>query len=108
MRFRLTLLVVPLFLLALLPPAPAQTGDKKKDPDPKKEADKEITADTKINGKKLDEWIKLIADRDRSQTEVAIKTIISYGPTLAKKAVPDLLKELKKHNKPNPIDLSVR
>jgi HEAT repeat protein len=108
MRFRLTLLVAPCFFLALLPPLAAQPGDKKKDGDPKKEADKEITADTKIGGKKLDEWIKLISDRDRSQTEIAIKTILSYGPTLAKKAVPDLIKELQKHNKPLPIDLSVR
>src|SRR5207253_6778715 len=107
MRIRLSLLLVPLFLLAMLQPLPAQSGgDKKKDGDPKKEP--EITANTKIGGKTLDEWIKWIPDPDRSKTEVAIKTIITYGPNVAQKAVPDLLKELQKHNKPNALDMSVR
>jgi hypothetical protein len=105
------LLLVPLVLLALLQPAPAQTGgDKKKDGDTKKEPDDKLTADSKVNGKNLDEWIKLIPNPDRSLTELAIKSIITYGPELAKKAVPPLIAELKKH-KPaldQPIDMSVR
>jgi HEAT repeat protein len=114
MRFRFTLIVVALFLLAIMQPILAQpagdkTGDKKGEP--KKDKDKEpekITEKTEINGKILKAWIDLIPSKDRSVTEVAIKTIMLYGPDIAKKAVPALIEELEKHNKPDPIDLSVR
>jgi HEAT repeat protein len=115
MRFRFTLLVVPLFLLAIMQPMLAQpagdkTGDKgdpKKDKDKDKEPEK-ITEKTKINGKDLKAWIELIPSPDRSVTEIAIKTIMLYGPDIAKQAVPALIKELNRHKKPDPIDLSVR
>src|SRR5262245_34172395 len=98
---RVRFLTLTAFLLPLTaPPALAsQTGrDKKKDPDPQKKdkLPEKITAATEINGKNLDQWIALIPSTDRSQTEVAIKTIVLYGPELAKKAVPALLAELKK------------
>jgi uncharacterized protein (UPF0147 family) len=101
------------FLPAL---APADNGrdrhfvlQKKEDKDKDKDKDKkEITAATEIGGKNLDQWIALIHDKDRSQTEVAIKTILTYPPDVAKKAVPEIIKELKKHTKVAPIDMSVR
>jgi HEAT repeat protein len=119
MKFRLSLIVASLFLLAILQPAPSaaptaalpQTDDKKKDLDPKKEKEKEpeITANTKFEGKTLDDWMKLISDKDRSKTEVAIQMIMRYGPKLAMKAVPKLVAELQKHKKGvSEIDLSVR
>jgi HEAT repeat protein len=101
MRFRLSLIVVPLFFWGIVQALPAQFGPDKKI-DPKKQ--EEITEDTKINGKTLDQWIALIPSKDRSQTEIAIQTIVMYGPKVAKKAVPKLLEELKKPS----IDISVR
>jgi HEAT repeat protein len=99
-----------LFLLAMVQPMLAQTGDKKKDKDTEPPKKEEMTESTKVNGKVLDEWIKLIDNPDRSKTEMAIQAIVSYPPEVAKKAVPTLLKELQKH-KPafnESIDMSVR
>src|SRR5437667_137333 len=58
--------VAALGLLAVaVQPAAAQIGgDKKKDDQAKKEPD--ITADTQVGGKNLDEWIKLIQDKEYS------------------------------------------
>jgi HEAT repeat protein len=107
-----TLLIAGLFFLgAAIALAFSQTADdKKKDPDllTKDKEHPKITADTPVNGKTLDQWIALIHAKDRSQTEVAIKSIIAYGPELAKKAVPELIAELKKHSVNTPIDMSVR
>jgi HEAT repeat protein len=112
MRVKLFAALTVLLLFFLAAPAPTQTGgDKKKDPDPQKKDHDKISATTKINGKTLDEWIHLIPvenNKDRSQTEVAIKSIIMYGPELAKKAVPTLLTELKRHKTTTPIDMNVR
>jgi HEAT repeat protein len=84
----------------------AQTsGDKAKDD--KKEPEK-ITADTKIGGKNLDQWIELIKGKDRSVSEIAIKNVLAYPPDAAMRAVPTLIGEIKKHNAPAPVDLSVR
>src|SRR5258708_1660909 len=95
MRNRLSLILVPLFLLAIVQALAGQaTGDKKGDPKKEKESEK-VTEKTEINGKTLKEWIDLIPDKDRFKTEFAIKSIMLYGPELAKKAVPDLIEELK-------------
>jgi HEAT repeat protein len=93
-----------------------QTSDaKKKEASPKDGGAKletiEVTADTKIAGKNLDQWIKQIAnkEKDRSITKAAIEAIVLYGPELAQKAVPVMIAELKKHNPPNAtLDMSVR
>jgi HEAT repeat protein len=80
-------------------------GDKKKEEVPKGKEPEKITAKTEVNGKTLDQWIDLIAqekkkDKDRSLTEIAIKTVLLYPPTL--------IAELRKHSTVNPIDMSVR
>jgi hypothetical protein len=83
----------------------AQTGgEKKKDGEPKKDAE-QITEKTLIGGKNLAEWIKDISSSDRSQTELALTTVVNYGPELAVQAVPAMIAELKKQVK---IDMSVR
>jgi hypothetical protein len=106
MRVRSISLVLLLAAIWLPPTALAQVGDKKKD-EPKKEADK-ITADTKVAGRTLSEWIEVISKKDRSETEIAIKNILLYPSDLAAVAVPVIIGELKKHSVSNPIDMSVR
>jgi HEAT repeat protein len=100
---RSILLAVSLLLAASWMPALAlaQVGDKKK------EAEK-ITAETKVAGRTLSEWIEVISKRDRSETEIAIKNILIYPSDLAAAAVPVIIAELKKHTVANPIDMSVR
>src|SRR5581483_1138169 len=63
---------------------------------------------TQVGGKSLEQWIKEIHSSDPSRREAAMRTILMFGPPQAAKAVPDLLKELKKHTPTTPIDLSVR
>jgi HEAT repeat protein len=115
MRAQSVVLAVHFLLAACWLPAFAQVGGDKKKDDTKKEAEK-ITAETKVAGKNLHEWVELIAQedpkkfkvKDRSEFEVAMKYIMLYGPDLAMAAVPPLLGELKKHTAANPIDMSVR
>ena len=112
MRARILALASLSLLLAASWYATGQTVDeKKKDAAPKREPDR-LTAETEVNGKNLDQWIKLIPNKDRSMTKTAIEAVIVYAmsdPELAKRAVPVMIAELKKHNPPNnPLDLSVR
>jgi hypothetical protein len=51
-------------------------GDKKKEEMPKGKEPEKITAKTEVNGKTLDQWINLIAQKDRSLSEIAIKTAL--------------------------------
>jgi len=100
-------------LLFIIVAATAQppAGDKFKGPDPQKDLPK-ITADTEINGKTRDQWIALIPGDpkkpDRSQSELAVESIVLYGPELAQKAVPTMIAELEKHYTKSAVDLSVR
>jgi HEAT repeat protein len=80
------------------------TKDGKFDPTDTKKAPAEITD---IGGKSLDEWIKAIGSSDRSESSVAIKTILMFPPEQARKAIPVLIGELKKHKK-RAVDASVR
>ncbi len=96
-----------LLCAAAVPAAGQYTGDKKADAAPAK-APPKITADTPINGKTLDQWIALISGKDRSLTELALQAIVAYPPNISKKALPDLIEELKKHTSLKPIDMSVR
>src|SRR5437588_3526664 len=106
----LSLAALGLLAVAVPPAAPQIGGDKKKDDQAKKEPD--ITAETLVSGKNLDEWIKLISppitNPDRSKTEMAIKAILNYPPEVAKKAVRPLIVELKKHPATALIDMNVR
>jgi HEAT repeat protein len=107
MRWHGIFLALHLLLAACWMPALAQVGDKKKD-DTKKEPEK-ITAETKIGGKNLAEWTDLIKGKDRSETEIALRSILMYPPDVAVAAVPAMLAELKKHdNTSTGIDMSVR
>jgi HEAT repeat protein len=79
----------------------------KKDKSDSTESKKEPAEVTEIGGKTLDEWIKAIGSTDRSESSTAIKTILGFGPEKARKAIPALIAELKKH-KTRKIDASVR
>jgi HEAT repeat protein len=88
-------------------------GKDKKEPDKKddkKKDDKKAPPKiTDIGGKSLDEWIKDIPSKDRSKSAMAIETVLRFGPDQAKKAVPLIIVELRKH-KPGIaiLDMSVR
>lgn len=93
-------------LLAACSALPALAQDVRKDDKADK---KEVTAPiTEIAGKNLDHWIKEIESTDPSRREVAMRTVLEFGPNKAYLAVPALIKELKKHTPTKPIDLSVR
>lgn len=70
-------------------------------------SEKPPEAPTEIAGKSLEEWIKLIASRDRSKSEKAIQTVQGFGPR-SYEAVPALLAELEKHTVSLPVDISIR
>jgi HEAT repeat protein len=55
-----------------------------------KEKEAEKTPPAELGGKKLEQWIAEIADRDPGVRQAAIRTVVQFGP-LAKKAVPALL-----------------
>lgn len=92
MRIGLTLIAA----LALVGPVGAQ------------EKDKEVKEPTEIGGRSLSEWIKDINHKDPSKREVAIRTVLNFGPEKAYQAVPALLAELKKHTPERGIDGSLR
>ncbi len=93
--------------------APDPKGLAPKVPDPKM-AQKMPEKDTgpiltEIGGRTLEEWIKLIPSKDRSKGEVAIKSVVLFGPKRAAAAVPAILAELGKHRLGGiPIDQSIR
>jgi HEAT repeat protein len=61
-----------------------------------------------IAGRSFDEWMKDIAHKDPSKREIAIRSILGFGPQRAAEAAPLLLAELRRHTPGVPIDASVR
>src|SRR4051794_824174 len=59
----------------------------------------------KIAGKSFEEWVKEIANRDQRKSKTAFSALRAFPPAISIKAIPNLLKELRK---PPPMDLSVR
>jgi HEAT repeat protein len=101
MRAALSILAA-LFILS----AAATGQDAKKnagDADDRKKA--EIN---EVAGQTFAHWIAQISAKDPSKREVAMRMVQDFEPEKAQKAVPVIIAELKKHNRPNPIDLSVR
>src|SRR4051812_12271857 len=80
-------LTVALSLAGAAGAAAQSTKDKDKKPEWPKE----------IGGKTAEEWIKAIAQPDRSKSVQAMKTILLFGPEKSLPAVPVILSELKKH-----------
>jgi HEAT repeat protein len=76
---------------------------KEKEPEPSKS-----TEITEIHGRSFKEWERDISDKDPTRRELAIKTILLFGPDKAYEAVPEILAELKRHTARTPVDLSVR
>ena len=73
-----------------------------------KEKEKEFKEPTEIGGRSLAEWIKDISHKDPSRREMAIRTVLLFGPEKAYQAVPALLNELRKHTPERSIDGSLR
>jgi HEAT repeat protein len=63
---------------------------------------------TEIAGKSVDVWISEIHSKDPSKRENAIRTVLLFGPEHARRAVPALIAELKKHSLSYPVDVSIR
>jgi HEAT repeats len=62
---------------------------------------------TEIGGRTFEQWMKDISHKDPSRREVAVQTILGFGPEKAYEAAPTLVAELRKHLT-NPIDTSLR
>jgi HEAT repeat protein len=58
-----------------------------------KEPDKSGQPPSEIGGKKLEQWITEISDKDPSIRQTAIRTVVQFGPP-AKKAVPAIVARL--------------
>jgi HEAT repeat protein len=88
--------------------ASAQKGKGKegkgKEPDKKTTKDekqKEPPPVTDVGGKNVQEWIAAIRSEDRSLGATALQTVLMFGPEKAKAAIPEILKELKRHRPPS-------
>src|SRR5262245_39153732 len=99
MRIALSTLTVFAWLCA----AGMAQDAKKKDDKAQKPAEV-----TEVAGHDLKHWVGEIASKDPSKRELAMRMVLGFGPEKAQQAVPAVVAELKKHNKPVPIDLSVR
>jgi len=88
-------------------PTVKEPGKAGKDP---KESDKEpkFVVPKAVLGRNFDAWKVELKSKDPSRREKAMRTILLFGPDKAYEALPELIAELAKHNKPTPIDLAVR
>jgi HEAT repeats len=92
---------MPLVLVFLIADAPNAQ-------EPKKEPPKEMQEITEFAGKKFEQWKKELHHDDPAEREVAFRAIVMFPFRKVYTALPDILKELRKHNNPGPVDLSVR
>jgi HEAT repeat protein len=98
MRYALSLALAGAVALFAAAPAAAQgDADKKKPEAP--------SLTTQIGSKTIDEWIAEIPNKDKSRAENAIRTVRLFPPSLAIRALPTVLDQLRKHT---PGDTSVR
>src|SRR5688572_12272634 len=63
---------------------------------------------TQIAGRPFEEWLKDIGHKDPSKREIAIRSILGFGPERAAEAATPMLAELRRHTASFPIDTSVR
>jgi HEAT repeat protein len=94
---------MPMVLVVLVTSVADSQEPKKKDND-KKEM-KEIT---EFAGKNFAQWKKELHHKDPAEREVAFRAIVMFPLARVYTALPDIIQELKKHNNPDPVDLSVR
>jgi len=104
MRYSVFSLTMALFLASAASAQDVKKKDAGKEKDPNASKSMEISD---VQGRSFREWQREIKDPDPSKREVAIKTILQFGPDKAYDAVPDIIAELSKHTK-KPVDLSVR
>lgn len=62
----------------------------------------------KVGGRTIDQWIAEIPSKDRSRGELAIRAVQMFDPQSAQRAVPAIIKELRKNSSSNIIDTSIR
>jgi HEAT repeat protein len=63
---------------------------------------------SEIAGRTFEQWLKDITHKDPSKRELAIRSVMMFGPERAAEALPALLAELRRHSPSYPIDTSVR
>ncbi len=63
---------------------------------------------TRIEGKSIDDWVRLINSRDPSLAEHAIQTVAKFGPERGYQGVPSIINLLYKHTNSYPLDTGVR
>lgn len=61
-----------------------------------------------VYGKTIDEWIALIPSKDRSMSARAIAAVQLFSPELSERALPALIRELKKHSSSAHLDTTIR
>jgi hypothetical protein len=85
---------------------PAQRNDKgvPRAKDGATENPPNVSRTREIGGKSFDEWMTDLKDPDPANVENAIRTIILFGPDLAREAVPILIRKLDSQR----LDLSVK
>ena len=95
---------MPLVLVFLVASG-SNTQDKKNKKDNDKKEMQEIT---EFAGKDFLQWKAELKKADPAEREVAFRAIVMFPLRKVYTALPDILKELKRHNRPDALDLSVR
>ena len=102
MRYSLVIAVLALFFVFA---GMGESQDIKKKPKDDKPAPPVEISD--FAGKSFEQWRKDLHHIDPSEREVAFRAIVEFPLAKVYTALPDILKELKKHTKDSPVDLSV-
>jgi hypothetical protein len=100
MRYWLFSLAVAIFVVAV-----GESQEGKKILEKKPDGGQNTVAE--VAGKGFYEWAKEIHHKDPAKREVAIKTVLLFGPDKAYSVLPDILSTLELHYK-STVDLSVR
>jgi len=94
---------MPLVLVLLFVNGPNAQEPKKNDNDKKEMQDIKEFA-----GKTFEQWRKELHHEDPAEREVAFRAIVMFPFRKVYTALPDILKELRRHKDSTPVDLSVR
>lgn len=90
------------------PPQEAKPAGKQPDKAGKDPKEPKFVEPKAVLGRSFDVWKADIKSKDPAKREKTMKMILNFGPNKAYEALPDIIGELSKHTKQQPIDLSVR
>lgn len=92
-------------------PTPGEKQEPKGTKNPKEKKENEppkFVVPKEVLGKTFAQWKAECKSKDPTKREIAMKTILFFGPDKAYEVLPDIIAELKKHTANTPVDLSVR